>query len=56
MGTFSLSLDAIDNAAPLAFLANCLPLGCVIELAGPGMTSELMLAFLAFRVAPGTGM
>ena len=56
MGTFSLSLDAIDTAVPLGFLANCLPLGCVIELAGPGMFSTLWLAFLTFREAPGTGM
>ena len=38
VGTFSLSLDEIDTAADLAA---DLPLGCVIDLAGPGMTSTL---------------
>ena len=56
MGTFSLSLDAIDSASPLGFLANCLPLACVIELAGPGMLSTLRLAFLRGSGRAGTGM
>ena len=56
MGSFSLSLDEIDTAA--ADLAADLPLGCVIDLAGPGMTSTLWLGFLAFRAGGlrGTGM
>ena len=55
VGTFSLSLDEIDTAADLAA---DLPLGCVIDLAGPGMTSTLWLGCLAFRDGGlrGTGM
>ena len=60
MGTCSLSLDEIDIADPLALLGADLPLGCVIDLAGPGMTSALWLGFLAFRGGgsgrAGTGM
>ena len=58
VGTRSLSLDDIDIAAPLALLVVAdLPLGCVIDVAGPGITSALWLVFLALRAgADGTGM
>ena len=58
VGTRSFSLDEIDIADTLALLGVAdLPLGCVIDVAGPGMTSALWLVFLAFRErADGTGM
>jgi len=57
VGTFSLSLDEIDTAAPLALLGVAdLPLGCVIDLAGPGMASALELGFLAFFRGGGSGL
>ena len=58
VGTRSLSLDDIDIAAPLALLVVAdLPLGCVIDVAGPGITSTLRLAVLALRAGgAGTGM
>ena len=61
VGTRSFSLDDIDTAAPLALLVVAdLPLGCVIDVAGPGITSALLLVFLAERERgsgrAGTGM
>ena len=57
-GTLSLSLAVLHTPAPLGLLAIGLPLACVIEPAGPGMSSALLLAFLTFRGADalGTGM
>ena len=58
MGTRSLSLSVLYTPAPLGLLGADLPLGCVIDLAGPGMTSTLWLGCLAFREGGlrGTGM
>ena len=61
VGTRSFSLDDIDTAAPLALLVVAdFPLGCVIDVAGPGITSALLLVFLAEREGgsgrAGTGM
>ena len=41
VGTRSLSLSVLYTPAPLGLLGADLPLGCVIDLAGPGMTSTL---------------
>ena len=57
-GTLSLSLSVLHTPAPLGLLTRGLPLACVIEPAGPGMSSALLLAFLTFPWADalGTGM
>ena len=57
MGTFSLSLDATDVAAPLGFLAAGLPLPLsVIDVKGPGMSSLPSLLLVDLDIPRGTGM
>ena len=57
VGTFSPSLDEIDIAAALGFLAAGLPLPLsVIDVKGPGMSSLFSLLLVDLDIPRGTGM